>query len=133
LPSTKSEHRETVEYRVCGLDCAEEVGTIRKRLDGVPGIEELRFDVMRGKLTASFDPRTLTAEDIAAQVSTLGLECQPWEEPARETALLDRRGQDLLTGVSGLALALGLVLHAAGSGDWLVAIRIGTRAKHRQR
>lgn len=122
MPSTKSEHRETFEYRVCGLDCAEEVGTIRRRLDGEPGIEELRFDVMRGKLTATFDPRALTAEDIAAQVSALGLECRPWEEPARETAFFEGRGQDLLTGVSGLALALAFVLHAAGSGDWIAAI-----------
>ena len=122
LPSAKSEQRETAEYRVCGLDCAEEVGAIRRQLDGEPGIEELRFDVMRGKLTAAFDPRALTAEDIAAQVSALGLECRPWEEPARETAFFERRGQDLLTGVSGLALALGFVLHAAGSGDWIAAI-----------
>ena len=110
MPSDKSEHRETAEYRVCGLDCAEEVGIIRRRLDGEPGIEELRFDVMRGKLTAAFDPRALTAEDIAAQVSALGLECRPWEEPAREIAFFERRGQDLLTGVSSLALALGFKL-----------------------
>ncbi len=122
MPSAKSEHRETAEYRVCGLDCAEEVGAIRRRLDGEPGIAELRFDVIRGKLTAAFDPRALTAGDIAAQVSALGLECQPWEEPARESEFFERRGLDLLTGVSGLALVLGFVLHAAVSGDWMAAI-----------
>ncbi|MDE0624201.1 MAG: cation-translocating P-type ATPase [Bryobacterales bacterium] len=122
MSSIKSERKRTAEYRVCGLDCAEEVSIIRRRLDGEPGIEELRFDVVRGKLTAAYDPETLTTEQIAEQVSALGLECSPWEEPARETPFLERSGRDLLTAVSGLALVLGFALQVLGSGDWLAAI-----------
>ncbi|MDE0109014.1 MAG: cation-translocating P-type ATPase [Bryobacterales bacterium] len=122
MSSIKSERKRTAEYRVCGLDCAEEVAIIRRRLDGEPGIEELRFDVVRGKLTAAYDPETLTTEQIAEQVSALGLECSPWEEPARETPFLERSGRDLLTAVSGLALVLGFALQVLGSGDWLAAI-----------
>ncbi|MDE0263080.1 MAG: cation-translocating P-type ATPase [Bryobacterales bacterium] len=122
MSSIKSERKRTAEYRVCGLDCAEEVAIIRRRLDGEPGIEELRFDVVRGKLTAAYDPETLTTEQIAEQVSALGLECSPWEEPPRETPFFERSGRDLLTAVSGLALALGFALQVLGSGDWLAAI-----------
>ncbi|MXY69232.1 MAG: cation-translocating P-type ATPase [Acidobacteriia bacterium] len=122
MSSVTSERTRTTEYRVCGLDCAEEVAIIRKRLDGEPGIEELRFDVVRGKLTAAYDPEALTSDHIAEQVSALGLECSAWEDPPRETPFFARRGRDLLTGASGLALALGFALHALGSGDWLAAI-----------
>jgi Zn2+/Cd2+-exporting ATPase len=122
LSVAETRSKKVVEYRVCGLDCAEEVGIIRRRLDGEPGIEDLRFDVVRGKLTAAFDPQALTAEEIAERVSALGLECRPWEEPPRETPFFERRGPDLLTAVSGLALALGFVLQALSSGDWMVAI-----------
>ena len=122
LSSVKSERNRTAEYRVYGLDCAEEVAIIRRRLDGEPGIEELRFDVVRGKLTAAYDPEALTSERIAEQVSELGLECGPWEEPPREAPFFERSGRDLLTGVSGVALTLGLALQALTSGDWLAAI-----------
>ncbi|MYB51634.1 MAG: cation-translocating P-type ATPase [Acidobacteriia bacterium] len=122
MSSIKTERKITAEYRVCGLDCAEEVAIIRRRLDGEPGIEELRFDVVRGKLTAAYDPEALTTEQIAEHVSALGLECSPWEEPPRETPFLERSGRDLLTAVSGLALALGFALQLLGSGDWLAAI-----------
>ncbi len=122
LSSIKHERNRTAEYRVYGLDCAEEVAIIRRRLDGEPGIEGLRFDVVRGKLTAAYDPEALTSERIAEQVSDLGLECSPWEEPPREARFFERSGRDLLTGVSGAALTLGLALHALSSGDWLAAI-----------
>ena len=104
------------------MDCAEEVAIIRGRLKGEPGIEELRFDVVLGKLTAAYDPEALTSEQIAAQVSALGLECRPWEEPPRETPFFERTGRDLLTAISGLVLTLGFALQALGSGDWLAAI-----------
>lgn len=122
MSAAESRSKKIVEYRVCGLDCAEEVGIIRRRLDGEPGIDELRFDVVRGKLTAAFDPGTLSAEEIAERVSALGLECRPWEDPPRETHFFERRGPDLLTAVSGLTLALGFVLQAVSSGDWMAAI-----------
>ena len=122
MSSVKPELNRTAEYRVYGLDCAEEVAIIRRRLDGEPGIEELRFDVVRGKLTAAYDPGALTSERIAEQVSELGLECSPWEEPPREPQFFERSGRDLLTGVSGVALTLGLALQALTSGDWLAAI-----------
>ena len=104
------------------MDCAEEVAIIRRRLNDEPGIEELRFDVVRGKLTAAYDPEALTSEQIAEQVSELGLECSPWEDPPGETLFFERSGRDLLAGVSGLALTLGFALQAVESGDWLAAI-----------
>ena len=122
MSSVKPERKRTAEYRVYGLDCAEEVAIIRRRLDGEPGIEELRFDVVRGKLTAAYDPEALTSEQIAEQVSELGLKCSPWEEPPREAPFIERGGRDLLTAVSGLALTLGLALQVLSSGDWLAAI-----------
>ncbi len=122
MSSVTSERKRTAEYRVYGLDCAEEVAIIRRRLDREPGIAELRFDVVRGKLTAAYDPEALTSEQISEQVSELGLKCSPWEEPAREAPFFERSGRDLLTCVSGLALALGLALQALSSGDLLAAI-----------
>lgn len=122
MSSRKSESATTAEYRVCGLDCAEEVKLIRKRFDGERGIEELRFDVVRGKLTATFDSESLTADEIARKVSDLGLECRPWEEEPRERSRFDQQGKTLLTLASGVTLAVGIGLQISHSGDWLSAI-----------
>jgi cation transport ATPase len=47
--------RTTAEFRVHGLDCAEEILVIRKQLGREQGIHELNFDVVRGKMVVDFD------------------------------------------------------------------------------
>jgi len=122
VPSSQAELKKTVEYRVCGLDCAEEVKLIRNRLDGEPGVEDLRFDVVRGKLTATFDPQAVSSDELAGKVSDLGLDCSPWEEPPPETSFFQRHLKSLLTAASGVGLLLGFAVQVFESGDWLGAV-----------
>ena len=73
---------------------------------------------MRGNLTAAYDPEAPATEQIAEQVSALGFECRPWQEPP----FLEGSGHDLLTAVSGLALTPGFAVQALRADEWLVAL-----------
>ncbi len=122
MPPPRSPEFLTEQFRVRGLDCAEEVALIRRRLDGERGVRRLGFDVLHGRMTAEFDPSGIDADRIAHAVSALGLECRPWSVPAEESSFLQRRGRDLLILLGGLSLLLGLTLQAIQSGDWLAAL-----------
>ena len=56
--------RTTAEFRVHGLDCAEEILVIRKQLSRAQGIHELNFDVVRGKMAVTFDTERVGPEQI---------------------------------------------------------------------
>ena len=57
---------EQVQFRVIGMDCAEEVTALRAALNPMKGIHELSFDILSGKMTVAFDPSLATPENIAA-------------------------------------------------------------------
>jgi copper chaperone CopZ len=40
--------------KVLGMDCAEEVATLRDALTPIPGVSELAFDVLNGKMTVEY-------------------------------------------------------------------------------
>ena len=43
----------TASYRIAGMDCAEEIATLKSVLVPVEGVGELQFDLLNGKLTVS--------------------------------------------------------------------------------
>jgi Cd2+/Zn2+-exporting ATPase len=92
------------EFRIHGLDCAEEVSLIRRQLDNTKGIHDLGFDVVRGRMSAEFDPHVLTADQIIERIGKTGLKAEPWQEKAAQKTFLERNGRMIATGVSALAL-----------------------------
>ncbi len=99
-------------FKVQGMDCAEEVATLKHALRDVLDPEQLGFDVLAGRMTvpASADPRA-----VQAAVAATGMKAEPWSEPV---AGVSRRwsARDVLTVVSGLALVFAFATHAALSG-----------------
>lgn len=120
--SAQAPELSTAQFRVHGLDCAEEASLIRRNLGGAAGIRQLGFDVLHGKMTVAFDPAGTDEAAIAQAVSALGLECRPWAEPAAGQSFLRRRASDLLLLLGGVSLALGLTQQAVQSGDWFAAL-----------
>ncbi len=114
LPSDPSS---VAAFRVCGLDCVEEVKLIRRRLDGEPGVERLSFDVLNGKMTADFDATTISAEKIASAVSGIGLECTLWHDRSDDSPWWSRHGREAATLTSGLALVAGMLAQAVETGE----------------
>ena len=114
-------------YKVEGMDCAEEVAALKSALKDVSGIDELRFDVLNGKMTVLCTPDGCNPEAVVAAVATTGMRASPWHKGADEgeASFWQRRGRALLTGTSGLFTAAGLVLHWALHGSLLHALSGG--------
>ncbi len=124
------------EFRVTGMDCASCAAPIERSVRGVPGVREVRVDVMRGTVRVTRDAGHDDA-DVTRAIRAAGF-------GVRETGADTEprpRGPLVAVVVAGVALALGLALDWTGrdaaavpllavamvAGGWYVAPR-GWRA-----
>jgi Cd2+/Zn2+-exporting ATPase len=115
--------RTTAEFRVHGLDCAEEILVIRKQLGREQGIHELNFDVVRGKMVVDFDPARVKPAQIQKSVTETGLKCEPWMDLAeRDQTLFERHGKVALAAISGVSLIAAMIWRGFTTGDFLTAL-----------
>ncbi len=103
------------DFRIHGLDCAEEVKLIRRQLDNTDGIHELGFDVVRGRMSAEFDSRVVSADKIIEHIGKTGLKAEPWLEKAKELTFLQKHGKLIAAAVSGLALLGAMSVEGFGA------------------
>ncbi len=104
-------------FRIDGMDCAEEIGILKRELAPLVGGEEhLAFDLLRGKLTVS--AQTVSAGAVRAAVARTGMRAEPWREADERDGDRGRRRslQRALTAASGLLTAAGLAAHAGLAG-----------------
>ncbi|MFN0135091.1 MAG: heavy metal translocating P-type ATPase [Phycisphaerae bacterium] len=116
-----------VAYRVTGLHCADEVTTLRAALTPLPGVEELRFDILNARMTVDYDADRLKSADLEAAVAGTGMRASPiveGEPQAAETGIWSRWGPSISTALSGLFLSLGFIVHGLIAG-WPAAIGAG--------
>ena len=108
----------TAEFLVRGMDCAEEIATLRSVLSGLSGVRELRFDLLNRKMTVDLESANATDESILAAVASTGMTAEPWAERGSEQSSTEagRRTRALTTGASGVLLALGFAIHVAREG-----------------
>lgn len=112
------------EFKVKGMDCAEEVAALQAEVAPLPGVRDLTFDVLRGKMVVEFSEDAVTFDALVAAVARTGMRAEPWQESeidASEARGWARWGRTTLTAASGLMLAAGLAVHISTSG-WLAAI-----------
>lgn len=111
---------ERLEFRVHGMDCADEVAILRREVGpAVGGAERLSFDILRGKMIVARDGSGPRAEDVAVAVARTGMRAEPWQDVtpgAGERSFWQRRGRTLMTTLSGIFSGAGFLLHAAGAG-----------------
>ena len=69
-------------FRIRGLDCAHEVKLLREHLDSAPGLRELGFDVVRGRMSASYDPARISITEMMRRVEKAGLKAEIWQDEA---------------------------------------------------
>ncbi len=119
--------RERLSFRVHGLDCAEEVGALRRTVGPVVGGDErLSFDLLQAKMTVDVEPQRTTADDVIRAAAKAGLRAEPWAAEASAAPDLrtqrDVRAKAVLTIASGALAAAGFVVHAVAAGGPLAAL-----------
>jgi Zn2+/Cd2+-exporting ATPase len=106
------------QYKIRGMDCAEEIATLKREVGPLVGGEEhLAFDLLQGKMTV-LPPSAAADREVLQAVARTGMRAEPWDPAAspRDESFWQRRGRVILTAASGLATFAGLALHAALAG-----------------
>lgn len=98
--------------RIHGMDCAEEVSTLRRELALLVGEARLVFDVLGGTLTIQRGEPTLSFQEVADAVARTGMRAERWTAQPLDGASQARREQAALTVASGSFAVAGFALHA---------------------
>jgi len=103
-------------FRVFGMDCAEEVATLKTAVGPVVGGDRhLAFDVLNGRMTILESAGSVRDAAIVSAVAATGLKAEPWQEgapPAKDARLGE---QKLFTALSGIFLLAGFAVHVVTS------------------
>ena len=114
---------EKMQFKIAGMDCAEEVSVLKKELGPLVGGEDrLAFDVLNEIMTVTGGSVDATSEMIQAAVANTGMKAVIWRdglqlEVLRET-FFERWGRTWLTMASGLLTVAGFLIH------WILAGRL---------
>ncbi|MBW2309387.1 MAG: heavy metal translocating P-type ATPase [Deltaproteobacteria bacterium] len=118
-------------YKIKGMDCAEEVAALRDTVGRLPGVSNLDFDLLNCKMTVTFEPDTVNAEDIISAASKASLEALCWEDAeamAEDEGFWQRNGRMVMCIIGGSLLVAGFSAHAilhGGIVDAFVAGDVG--------
>jgi Cd2+/Zn2+-exporting ATPase len=110
----------SMEFRIHGMDCADEVAILRREIDPLVGDpERLAFDILRGKMLIRPGSPAVAADQIVRAVGRTGMRAEVWQDArpeAAESGFWQRRGRTAMTALSGALLLAGFIAHAADSG-----------------
>ncbi len=103
------------QYRIRGMDCAEEIAALKGALKDVVDVDELRFDLLEGTIDV---PVSVPAETVLSRIAGTGMRGVPLAAGTAETppSWWSRHGRDVLTVVSGLSVLAGFIAHTWISG-----------------
>lgn len=111
----------SVEFKIHGMDCAEEVAVLKREIGPMVGGEaNLAFDVLRGKMVVVNSSAFATA-DIMRAVNRTGMKAELWSEESKSAAAEERgfwmkHGRTVMTIVSGLMTLAGFLYHLSAGG-----------------
>ena len=73
MPTSRNNNTDRYQFKIHGMDCAEEITALQREVGRVVGgPDRLSFDILNGKMTAVSDGRASSQEIIAA-VAQAGL------------------------------------------------------------
>lgn len=113
-----------LDLTIDGMDCAEEIATLRAALAPLPGIQQADFNLLERRMTVRFAPEQVHADAIIGAVQRTGLRATPFREAADQAddrSLWRRWGRTLMTAVSGVLLLVAFLAHVGAAG-WQAAI-----------
>jgi len=113
----------STQYRITGMDCAEEVTILKRELGPlVGGGEHLSFDVLNGRmrlLPAAAHPGD---EVLLKAIARTGMQGEVWRELS--SSIAGERGwwrlssRTLATLICGVAIAAAVTVHSVMAGNW---------------
>ncbi|HXU34145.1 MAG TPA: heavy metal translocating P-type ATPase [Thermoanaerobaculia bacterium] len=110
---------ESHQFKIRGMDCAEEVAILKREIGPLVGGEaHLSFDLLKAKMTVLSAPGVNPREVVKA-VERTGMGAQVWEDDAERLepeSFWLRRGRTVLTVASGAFALFGFAVHAALAG-----------------
>lgn len=109
----------TLDLRIEGMDCAEEIASLRAVLTPLPGIERLDFNLLEHRLTVAYAADQLQAADIVKAVRRTGMQAaslQHAEDRANERTFWQRCGRMVMTAFSGILLLAAFLSHVSATG-----------------
>jgi len=108
-----------IDFQIRGLDCAEEAAALKAQLQPLPGVREMRFDVLNSRINVVYDEALATPQDLIEAVARSGMKAEPYD-PARRASgrksAWARRGRAAMTAAAGLLTAAGFLAHALAHG-----------------
>lgn len=110
-------------FRIRGLDCAEEVATLKDVLTPLVGNADLlSFDILNGKLMVAPNEGAYTDSDLVRAVQRTGMEAIPWSQyiarQGEEETLWQRHGRLICCMASLLFLIAGFAWHGVAHSWW---------------
>ncbi len=109
-----------LEFRIHGMDCADEVAILRREIQPMVGSpDRLGFDILRGKMLVAPGTPVITADQIVRAVGRTGMRAEPWQDVqpgAAEAGFWHRRGRTVMTALSGVSLIFGFLAHVTVAG-----------------
>lgn len=112
-----------IQYRVTGMDCAEEVTILKRELGPlVGGGEHLAFDVLKGRMWLLETASHPGDEALLAAIARTGMKGEVWREVSNTNA--DSRNvwglssRTWATVISGTAIGSAVAVHSAIAGNW---------------
>lgn len=120
----KSEYAlEKLSFRVRGMDCAEEIATLRAELTPLEFVQGIDFDLLHRRVIVQVDGTNASSATICAAIARTGMTAEPWSDDSQDdgSARLNRRIRLALTTLSGALLSLGVLAHAFARG-WKAAL-----------
>jgi len=99
------------DYKVKGLDCAEEVAILRREVGGLPGVVDLEFDVVNARMSVEYDADAIEPERIESAVDATGMKASPWEKRAEteQGTFWQKHGRLVMAIAGGGLLVAGFV------------------------
>lgn len=101
-----------LEFRVQGMDCAEEVGLLKRELVPLVGEDSLGFDLLNRKLSVDASDSNTTPSDIEAAIKRSGLTAVLWQDTptAISQSFWSQHQRTILTATSGFFALPGYVV-----------------------
>ena len=113
-------------FKIHGMDCGDEVAALKREVGPLAGEDKLSFDLINGRMSIAGNPDAALLAQIEKAVARTGMRAEPWTEGGTtEGSIAEarrRRLQSLLTGASGVFVAVGFAIHAVAAGSILAAL-----------
>src|SRR5688572_28669763 len=110
-----------MQFKIRGMDCAEEIATLKREVGPLVGGEErLSFDLLKAKMIVKAPPSGIGEREVVQAVGRTGMRAQVWRKASEEVekeGAWQRRGRTILSAVSGLAVLAGFITHTVLAGS----------------